>query len=86
MEGFWRDAYNRSERFDFDDHRGVNWVKKAEMMKAFGALANLSSKGSINDKFNAYGAKMFKDTREGVRVYVKLRDDYIKKSKNGGDK
>jgi hypothetical protein len=86
MEGHWKDAYNRCERFDFDDHRGVNWVKKAEMYKVFGNLANLSSKGSVNGKYNDYGAKMFKETREGVSKYVKLRDDYISKSKQDGGK
>ena len=86
MEGHWKDAYNRCERFDFDDHRGVNWVKKAEMYKGFGNLANLSSKGSVNGKYNDYGSKMFKETREGVSKYVKLRDDYISKSKPNGGK
>ena len=31
MESFWKDAYNQCERFDFDDQRGVNWVKKAAL-------------------------------------------------------
>ena len=86
MEGYWKDAYNRCERFDFDDQRGVSWVKKAEMYKVFGNIANLSSKGSVNGKYNDYGAKMFKETREGVSKYVKLRDDYVSKSKQDGGK
>jgi len=79
MEGFWRDAYNRCERFDFDDTRGQGYVKKSELLKAFSQVSNFSSPSTINIKYNEYGAKMFKDTREGVRVYVRLRDDYQKK-------
>ena len=86
MESFWKDAYNQCERFDFDDQRGVNWVKKAALYKVFGTLSNLSSKGAVNNKYNDYAAKMFKETREGVTKYVKLRDDYLKKSKSNGGK
>tara|TARA_R110002020_G_scaffold15678_6_gene56121 strand:- start:2386 stop:3804 length:1419 start_codon:yes stop_codon:yes gene_type:complete len=80
MIGFWKDAYNRCERFDFDDIRGQGWVKKSELLKAFSQISNYSSPSTINSKYNEYGAKMFKDTREGVRVYVRLREEHMKKA------
>tara|TARA_R110002051_G_scaffold49930_5_gene97073 strand:- start:1126 stop:2346 length:1221 start_codon:yes stop_codon:yes gene_type:complete len=80
MLGFWKDAYSRCERFDFDDIRGQGWVKKSELLKAFSQIANYSSPSTINSKYNEYGAKMFKDTREGVRVYVRLREEHTKKA------
>ena len=80
MIGFWKDAYNRCERFDFDDIRGQGWVKKSELLKAFSQISNYSSPSTINSKYKEYGAKMFKDTREGVRVYVRLREEHTKKA------
>jgi len=79
MEAFWKDAFNRCERFDFDDRRGQGWVKKSELLKAFSQISNFSSPSTINNKFNEYGAKMFKDTREGIRVYLRLRKEHQKK-------
>ena len=79
MVAFWKDAFNRCERFDFDDARGQGWVKKSELLKAFSQISNFSSPSTINNKFNEYGAKMFKDTREGIRVYVRLRKEHQKK-------
>ena len=76
MEGFWKSAFGRVETFDFDDRRGQGWAKKSEVMSAFADLANLTSKSSINAKFNDFGAKVFEETREGVRVYIRLRPDH----------
>jgi len=83
LASFWKDAYRKSEVWDFDDRRGTGWAKKSEVMVLFGKLANLNSKSTINAKFNDYGAKMFEETREGVRVYVRLRPDYMDKGGNG---
>lgn len=78
MEDFWRKAFNQCEVFDFDDTRGQGWAKKKEVMQAFGRLANYSSPASLNAKFNQFAEPMFKDTREGVRVYIRLRPEYRK--------
>lgn len=78
MEDFWRKAFNQCEVFDFDDTRGQGWAKKKEVMQAFGRLANYSSPASLNAKFNKFAEPMFKDTREGVRVYIRLRPEYRK--------
>jgi hypothetical protein len=78
MEDFWRKAFNQCEVFDFDDARGQGWAKKKEVMQAFGRLANYSSPASLNAKFNQFAEPMFKDTREGVRVYIRLRPEYRK--------
>jgi len=82
LASFWRDSYRKAEVWDFDDRRGTGWAKKSEVMVIFGKLANLNSKSTINAKFNDYGAKMFEETREGVRVYVRLRPDYMDKGGN----
>ncbi len=82
MQGYWASAYNKSELFDFDDKRGFGWAKKKEVMDSFGKLANYSSHASVNDKFKLYGEEIFKETREGVRVYIKLKEEY----KKGGKK
>lgn len=82
MQGHWKDAYKQSELFDFDDHRGFGWVSKKEMMKTFGKLANYSSPATVNEKFNTYGTEMFSNTREGVRVYVRLKDEFRKGGKS----
>jgi len=79
MQGLWKKAFSKSELFDFDDHRGTGWAKKKEVMDVFGKLANFNSHASINSKFNMYASEMFKDTREGVRVYVKLRKEFMSK-------
>ena len=79
MVSFWNDAFSRCELFDFDDQRGQGWAKKKSVMEAFGKIANLQSHNTINTKFNMYGASIFKDTREGVRVYIKLRDEHAPK-------
>ena len=76
LGAFWKDAYRKCEVFDFDDRRGTGWVKKSDIMLLFGKLANLNSKSSINAKYNDYGAKIFEETREGVRVYIRLRADH----------
>lgn len=81
MQAYWRDAYNQSELFDFDDHRGQGWAKKKEVMSNFGRLANYSSHATVNEKFNTYGTEMFSDTREGVRVFIRLNKDYKKGGK-----
>jgi len=82
MQGHWKEAYKQSELFDFDDHRGFGWVSKKDMMKAFGRLANYSSPATVNEKFNTYGTEMFSNTREGVRVYVRLKDEFRKGGKS----
>ncbi len=81
MQAFWRDAYNKAELFDFDDHRGHGWAKKKEVMSNFGKLANYSSHATVNEKFNTYGTEMFSDTREGVRVFIRLNSDFKKGGK-----
>jgi hypothetical protein len=78
MQDFWRKSFEQCELFDFDDTRGQGWAKKSEVMEAFGKMANYSSHGSINTKFNDYGAEMFVDTRESVRVYIRLRPEFRK--------
>ena len=82
MQGYWATAYNKSEFYDFDDKRGFGWAQKKAVMDSFGKLANYSSHASVNDKFKLYGEEMFSETREGVRVYIKLKEDY----KKGGKK
>ena len=82
MIAFWKDAFWKSEFTDFDDRRGTNWARKSDVMSLFGKLANLTSKSSINAKYNDYGSILFEETREGVRVYCRLRPDHIGK----GDK
>jgi hypothetical protein len=77
MEKMWVDAFKQCELFDFDDHRGQGWAKKKEVMEVFGKLANFNSHASVNNKFNMYAGEIFKDTREGVRIYIKIRDDYV---------
>ena len=81
MQACWRDAYNKAELFDFDDHRGHGWAKKKEVMSNFGKLANYSSHATVNEKFNTYGTEMFSDTREGVRVFIRLNSDFKKGGK-----
>ena len=76
LEGAWKEAFKRCEKFDFDDNRGVGWVRKSSMMKQFGVIANLSSDSAINNKYNSFGAKVFEETNEGVRKYARLRADY----------
>ena len=83
MESFWKEAFNKAEEFDFDDQRGRGWRKKKQVMDLFGELANLNSHNSVNNKYNMYGPRLFKDTREGVRVFIKLREEHAKK---GGKK
>ena len=48
-------------------------------MNNFGKLANYSSHASVNDKYNTYGTEMFSDTREGTRVFIRIKDDFKKK-------
>ena len=79
VEGQWKQAYGQCELVDFDDQRGQGWVSKKAVMDAFGKIANLNSHASVNTKYNMYGPKLFKDTREGVRVYLKLRDEHVRK-------
>lgn len=81
MHGYWRDAYNKAELFDFDDHRGHGWAKKKQVMDNFGKIANYSSHATVNEKFNTYGTEMFSDTREGVRVFIRLNDEFKKGDK-----
>jgi hypothetical protein len=81
IHGYWRDAYNKAELFDFDDHRGHGWAKKKQVMDNFGKIANYSSHATVNEKFNTYGTEMFSDTREGVRVFIRLNDEFKKGDK-----
>lgn len=81
MQGYWRDAYDKSELFDFDDHRGQGWAKKKEVMNNFGKIANYSSHATVNEKYNTYGTEMFADTREGVRVFIRLNEEFRKGAK-----
>ena len=78
MESAWKQAFGRCEMFDFDDMRGQGWAKKKAVMDEFGKIANLNSHNSINTKYNMYGPQLFKDTREGVRVFIKLRPEHSK--------
>tara|TARA_R110000824_G_scaffold393685_1_gene592978 strand:- start:399 stop:1826 length:1428 start_codon:yes stop_codon:yes gene_type:complete len=79
IEGQWKQAYGQCEVYDFEDQRGQGWVSKKAVMDAFGKIANLNSHASINTKYNMYGPSLFKDTREGVRVFLKLRDEHVRK-------
>jgi hypothetical protein len=78
VEQAWKMAYKRSERFDFDDTRGEGWVKKQDLFTMFGQDMNLSSNNSINTKYNQFGAKLFEETNEGRRKYVRLRKEHLK--------
>jgi len=82
MEGYWISAFNQAEKFDFDDTRGHGWAKKKEVMDNFGKIANYSSHASINDKFKLYAKEIFKDTREGARIFIRLNKD-VKQLKGG---
>lgn len=84
MESAWKQAFSKCEMFDFDDMRGQGWAKKKSVMDEFGKIANLNSHNSINTKYNMYGPKLFKDTREGVRVFIKLRPEHV--TKKGANK
>ena len=81
MQDYWVKAYNQSELFDFDDQRGFGWAKKKEVMDTFGRIANYSSHASINDKFKTFADEVFDTTREGVRVFVRLKKEYKKGGK-----
>jgi hypothetical protein len=81
MQDYWVKAYNQSELFDFDDQRGFGWAKKSEVMDAFGRIANYSSHASINDKFKTFADEVFDTTREGVRIFVRLKKEYKKGGK-----
>ena len=74
----WKDSFKKCEIFEFDDHRGNGWAKKSDVFTLFGKLANLNSKSSMNARYNDYGAKIFEETREGVRVYCRLRPGHRK--------
>ena len=82
MQDYWVKAYNQSELFDFDDQRGFGWAKKKEVMDTFGRIANYSSHASINDKFKTFADEVFDKTREGVRVFVRLKKEYKKGGKS----
>lgn len=84
MEGAWKEAFYKCELYDFDDARGSGWAKKKDVMDAFGNITNLNSHASINTKFNTFGTELFKDTREGVRVYIRLRKEHQRR--NGGQR
>ena len=84
VEQAWKMAYKRSERFDFDDNRGEGWVKKRDLFNMFGQDMNLSSDNSINTKYNQFGAKLFEETSESRRKYVRLRKEHLK-FKEGDD-
>jgi len=73
----WKEAYHRCERFDFDDRRGAGWVKKKELQTTFGHIANYNSETTIRAKYSAHGLKMYDETREGVRIYARLKQDYL---------
>ena len=81
IEKSWKTSYARCEQFDFPDGRGEGWVKKSELRNSFGELSNFSSPSTVNTKYNEYGARIFEETREGQRIYVKLREDHRKGGK-----
>ncbi len=76
MQGYWASAYRKSEVYDFEDTRGEGWARKKQVMDNFGKIANYSSHASVNDKFKLYASEMFKDTREGSKIYIKLKEEY----------
>jgi hypothetical protein len=76
VEKTWKDVYYRTEQFDFDGHRGANWVRKTEMLTNFGTAQNLTSPTSINNRFTQVGSKMFEPTKEGRHKYLRLKDEY----------
>ena len=71
-EKSWREAAKRCEVFDFDDHRGRGWVKKAALFDVFGNIQNLSSETSIRERYNL-SQQMFDTTRDGNRRFVRLK-------------
>jgi len=81
MQDFWAKSYSQAELFDFDDQRGFGWAKKKEVMDNFGRLANYSSHASVNDKFKTFAEEIFDTTREGVRIFVRLKKEYKKGGK-----
>jgi len=68
----WKEAFKRCEIYDFDDHRGRGWAKKAELFAAFGNIQNLSSKSAINQRFNA-SSQLFDSARDKHRMFVRLK-------------
>ncbi len=68
--------HRKSEVYDFEDTRGEGWARKKQVMDNFGKIANYSSHASVNDKLKLYASEMFKDTREGSKIYIKLKEEY----------
>ena len=72
LEGSWKEAFKRCEKFDFDDHRSRGWAKKQDLFSTFGNIHNLSSKSNINNKYNQAG-HMFDETTDKHRKFVRLK-------------
>ena len=70
----WKEAYKRCEVYDFEDHRGRNWVHKKVLLDVFGNIRGLSSKATTNSKFNEVSDK-FETTKSGGKVYVRMKTD-----------
>lgn len=79
-ESAWKEAFNKCEKFDLDDRRGTGWVRKSQMLEHYGRARNLSQ-NSCFTHFNR-SEYMFKATREGPSIYVRLKEDYT--TKGGG--
>tara|TARA_R110002020_G_scaffold47201_2_gene134396 strand:+ start:635 stop:2053 length:1419 start_codon:yes stop_codon:yes gene_type:complete len=84
LEKVWKDAYFRTEQFDFEDGRGPGWVLKKDLMKNFGRIQNISSPTATLDRYVKSASPMMENTKEGRRKYVRLKPEHRKKST--GDK
>ena len=74
----WKEAYKRCEVYDFEDHRGRDWVHKKILLDAFGSIQGLSSRSVVNTKFNQVADK-FETTKSVGKVYVRMKPDALEK-------
>ena len=85
LEKVWKDAYFRTEQFDFDDTRGPGWVSKKDLLANFGKIQNLSSLTAILDRYTKAGSQMMDTTNEGRRKYLRLKQEHRKQSASGNN-
>lgn len=70
----WKEAYKRCEVYDFEDHRGRNWIRKKTLLDVFGNIRGLSSKATTTSKFNEVSDK-FETTKSKNKVFVRMKTD-----------
>jgi hypothetical protein len=70
----WKEAYKRCEVYDFEDHRGRNWVRKKSLLDTFGNIQGLSSYATTTSKFNQVFDK-FETTKSKNKVFVRMKPD-----------